>query len=247
MAWFFYQTFTSSSIWDLLNVQFWKKIVSSNVWIRYFVWNSKGSLRNVTQNVLPMHWKMCGLLRNENLWAPRLDLGARKFFWNVPEFRCYPLHTSEWCETGLPSSSAPYFVYRSLCKINILIDYGIFCQITHVISFSIDIVSTISYQKCYFSLYSLPYDDSVHGHPFRTTGLGFVKPSITGCPILPIHVIPKDPLVEYWIEWITTHASQIYISRVCNWLSLWCLVRGLTTGPIYVGHILETFITTGGL
>ena len=39
------------------------KIVSFSLWVRYFVWNFKGSLRNSTQNISPIHWKMCILLK----------------------------------------------------------------------------------------------------------------------------------------------------------------------------------------
>ena len=45
------------------------KIVSFNVRVRYFVWNFKGSLWNSTQNILPIHWKMCILFTGENLRA----------------------------------------------------------------------------------------------------------------------------------------------------------------------------------
>ena len=34
------------------------KIVFFNVWVRYFVWNFKGSLWNSTQNITPIYWKM---------------------------------------------------------------------------------------------------------------------------------------------------------------------------------------------
>ena len=50
-------------IWDRLNFKYLVKIASFNVLIRYFVWNFKGSLWNSTQNILPMHWKMCSLLK----------------------------------------------------------------------------------------------------------------------------------------------------------------------------------------
>ena len=53
------------------------KTVSYNVWVRYFVWNFKVTLWNSTQNILPIHWKMCILftgeylrtLRFKSLWA----------------------------------------------------------------------------------------------------------------------------------------------------------------------------------
>ena len=47
------------------------KIVSFNVWVRYFVWNFKGTLWNSAQNILPIHWKMCILFPCEYLRALR--------------------------------------------------------------------------------------------------------------------------------------------------------------------------------
>ena len=49
---------TSSYISELLNFHLWMEYTSSNVWVRYFVWNFKGYLWNSTQNNLPIHWKM---------------------------------------------------------------------------------------------------------------------------------------------------------------------------------------------
>ena len=54
-----------------LNFSILYKIVSFNVWARYFVWNFKGTLWNSTQSILPIHWKMCNLGRSEDLRAPR--------------------------------------------------------------------------------------------------------------------------------------------------------------------------------
>ena len=48
-----------------------------NVWVGCFVWNFKGTLWNSTQNILPIHWKMCILFTSENL-------RAHKCFWNAP-------------------------------------------------------------------------------------------------------------------------------------------------------------------
>ena len=50
---------SSSSIWELLSFQHCIKIISINVWARYFVWSFKGTLWNSTQNILPIHWKIC--------------------------------------------------------------------------------------------------------------------------------------------------------------------------------------------
>ena len=57
--------------------------VSFNVWVRYFGWNFKGTLWNSTQNTLPIYWKMCSLLRSEDLvtLAPRFTSSC---FRNVP-------------------------------------------------------------------------------------------------------------------------------------------------------------------
>ena len=44
----------SSLTWDLLNLQHCLKIISFNVWVRYFMWNFKGTLWNSTQNILPI-------------------------------------------------------------------------------------------------------------------------------------------------------------------------------------------------
>ena len=41
------------------------------MWIRYFVWNFKGTLWNSTQNILPIHWKMRFLYNIEILRALR--------------------------------------------------------------------------------------------------------------------------------------------------------------------------------
>ena len=67
----------SSQIQELLKFQHCIKSVSFNVWVRYFVWNFKGTLWNSTQNILPIHWKMYILYANENL-------RAHACFWNAP-------------------------------------------------------------------------------------------------------------------------------------------------------------------
>ena len=55
---------------ELLNLRS-LKIWSFNVWVRYFMWNLKGTLSNSTQNILPTHWKMVILITGENLQAHR--------------------------------------------------------------------------------------------------------------------------------------------------------------------------------
>ena len=62
--------------YELLNLRALKisiciKVISFNVWVRYFVWNFKGYLWNSTQNIWPIHWKMWILFSGENLRALR--------------------------------------------------------------------------------------------------------------------------------------------------------------------------------
>ena len=38
------------------NTYEWIKFKSFNIWVRYFVWNFKGTLWNSTQNILLVHW-----------------------------------------------------------------------------------------------------------------------------------------------------------------------------------------------
>ena len=59
------------------------KIVSFNVGLRYFVWDFKGSLRNSTQTILPIHWNMCCWLKGENSRAPRLTSSQAFFKWSL--------------------------------------------------------------------------------------------------------------------------------------------------------------------
>ena len=44
----------------------WIKIISFNIWARYFEGNFKGTLWNSTQNISPIQWEMCILLRVQN-------------------------------------------------------------------------------------------------------------------------------------------------------------------------------------
>ena len=64
------KTHTSSWICELLNFQHYIKIISFNVWVKYFVRNFKDTLWNSTQNILPIHRKMCSLFRSKDLTAP---------------------------------------------------------------------------------------------------------------------------------------------------------------------------------
>ena len=59
---------------ELFKCQCCIKIASFNVWVRYSVWNFKGPLWNSTQNILPMHWKMCILFTGEILKSFRFSL-----------------------------------------------------------------------------------------------------------------------------------------------------------------------------
>ena len=52
------KTLVSSWIQELLYFHLWIKSTSFNVWVRYVMWNFKGTLWNSTQNILPIHWKM---------------------------------------------------------------------------------------------------------------------------------------------------------------------------------------------
>ena len=55
------------------------KIVSFNVWARYFVWNFKGTLWHSTKNISPIHWKSRSWLRSENLRAHRFTSFIKVF------------------------------------------------------------------------------------------------------------------------------------------------------------------------
>ena len=62
--------------YELLNLRALKfstvnKIKLFNVWVRYFVWNFKGTLWNSTQNILPIRWKIWFLCNIEILRALR--------------------------------------------------------------------------------------------------------------------------------------------------------------------------------
>ena len=62
------------NVYELLNLRALKisiKVISFNVWVRYFVWNFKGYLWNCTQNIIPIHWEMWILFTCENLRALR--------------------------------------------------------------------------------------------------------------------------------------------------------------------------------
>ena len=48
--------------------------LSTHVWVRYFVWNFKGTLWNSTQNILAMHRHTWFLYNFENLRAPKFTI-----------------------------------------------------------------------------------------------------------------------------------------------------------------------------
>ena len=73
----------------------WIKSTSFNVWVRYFVWNFKGTLWNSTQNISPIHWK---------IW---LDLRAHKCFWNAPQ-------SAKWINIPLYLKTDPKSAYPSV-------------------------------------------------------------------------------------------------------------------------------------
>ena len=66
------------------------------MWLRFFVWNFNDTPLNSTQNILPIHWKMCVLFTGENLRAfmsseallkrPRLTLGESRRILSRPHF-----------------------------------------------------------------------------------------------------------------------------------------------------------------
>ena len=62
------------------------KKASFNVSVRYFVWNFKGTLWNSTQNLLPIHWKMCTSFAGENLRAVRFK--SSEVFLKWPQISC---------------------------------------------------------------------------------------------------------------------------------------------------------------
>ena len=84
-----------------LRAQHCIRIISLNIWLRYFVWNFKGYwyLWNSTQNILPIHWKMCNLLRSENLGAPRFT-SSLAFLKRPPDGpwseHCQPADWTSW-------------------------------------------------------------------------------------------------------------------------------------------------------
>ena len=60
--------------YELLNLRALKfssvtESTSFNVWVKYFVWNFKGTLWNSTQNIIPIHWKIWFLYNIEILRA----------------------------------------------------------------------------------------------------------------------------------------------------------------------------------
>ena len=84
---------------ELLNLRALKfspvnKNTSFNVWVRYFVWNFKGTLWNSTQNTLPIHWKMQFLYNIAILRALR--------FKSSLAFLKYPPGTLSLCLTMSP-------------------------------------------------------------------------------------------------------------------------------------------------
>ena len=81
-----------------LNFHLWIKSTSFNVWVRYFVWNFKGTLWNSTLNILPIHWKMWFLYDLEILRALR-------FKSSYPFLKCPP--AALWCWFGNLSLSQP--------------------------------------------------------------------------------------------------------------------------------------------
>ena len=54
-----FQKLLSPQVSKIIKVHMCIKCTPFNKWTWYFVWNFKGTLWNSTQNILPIHWKMC--------------------------------------------------------------------------------------------------------------------------------------------------------------------------------------------
>ena len=96
------KTHMSSWIWELLKLECCTKVISFNVWVRYFVWNFKGDLWNSTQNIIPIHWKMQILFTGENLRALRFK--SSQVFFETPPAVIQPIASLWYCLpiTGFP-------------------------------------------------------------------------------------------------------------------------------------------------
>ena len=85
----------------------WIKSTSFNVWVRYFVWNFKGTFWNSTQNILPIHWKIWFLYNIEILRALRFK-SSYAFLKRPPGNRLLPkpLPDPKWIHHLISNLSA---------------------------------------------------------------------------------------------------------------------------------------------
>ena len=100
----------------------WIKSTSFNVWVRYFVWNFKGTLWNSPQNILPIHWKIWFLYNIEILRALRFK-SSSVFLKRPPESRqtdrimfraIYQIHTKLLHST---LSNSPFEFHKKISHI----------------------------------------------------------------------------------------------------------------------------------
>ena len=93
---------------ELLNFHLSMKFTSFNVWVRYFVWNFKGTLWNFTQNILPIHWKILFLYNFEILRALRFK--SSYAFLKRPPGTLITIRYSTFTYVG---QSYSHFIYQS--------------------------------------------------------------------------------------------------------------------------------------
>ena len=86
--------------YELLNLRALKfspvNEIQCNVWVRYFVWNFKGTLWNSTQNILPVHWKIWFLYNIEILRALRFK-SSYAFLKCPPQLMVIRMYDITWC------------------------------------------------------------------------------------------------------------------------------------------------------
>ena len=56
-------------------------MASFNVWVEYFAWNLKGTFWKFTQNIFPIHWKLCIFITGEYSRDHRFN--SSWAFWNT--------------------------------------------------------------------------------------------------------------------------------------------------------------------
>ena len=116
-----------------LKFQCFIKDLSFNVWVRYFVWNFKGTLWNSTQNILPIHWKIWLLYNIEILRALRF----KSSFWFLKRppadtfiYMCVTMKSLPWqMPSGKVRQHHPCFLktnYVSVTSISLLLSDKMF-------------------------------------------------------------------------------------------------------------------------